>query len=322
MNRRGALRLLLSGGGAAVCGFSAVPWGAATAAEAATVVEVAPGLHVRPGVHEEASPANADGIANTGFVVGRDAVAVIDPGGGRLDGERLRAAVRAATRLPIRYVIITHVHPDHAFGAAAFAEDKPVFVGHARLPGALAERATFYRRTLAESLADDDPGDPEFPTLLVAEGQGAELDLGGGRTLLLRAHRTAHTDNDLTVLDQASGTLWAADLLFVDRVPSLDGSLRGWLSEMEGLRRALPPDVRRAVPGHGPPLVPWPDAAAAQDRYLSRLQVEVRAAVRSGRDMADIAEAAAMPEERDRWALFDAYHGRNATLAYKEIEWE
>lgn len=319
MNRRGTLQLLLSG---AACG--ALPRRGATAdtirPPPAQMTEVAPGLHVRQGVHEEASPTNGDGIANIGFVVGRDAVAVIDPGGSFLDGARLRAAVRARTGLPIRYVVITHVHPDHAFGASAFAEEKPVFVGHARLPGALGERTTFYRRTLAESLDNDDPGDPEAPTLLVGQGQETRLDLGG-RTLVLRAHGTAHTDNDLTVLDEGSGTLWAADLLFVDRVPSLDGSLRGWLAEVDGLRWTLP-GIRQAVPGHGPALVPWPDAAAAQDRYLTRLQTEVRAAVRAGRDMAEVADAAAMPEERGRWALFDAYHGRNATLAYKEIEWE
>jgi len=109
-------------------------------------------VFVHGGVHEEASPANNDAIANIGFVLGDDAVAVIDPGGSAREGRELRAAIRARTERPIRYVILTHVHPDHIFGATVFGEDRPDFVGHAKLPGALAQRGGYYRRRLHEAL--------------------------------------------------------------------------------------------------------------------------------------------------------------------------
>jgi quinoprotein relay system zinc metallohydrolase 2 len=280
-----------------------------------TMTEVAPGIFVRQGVHQDATAENDDAIANIGFIVGRDAVAVIDPGGSLDDGERLRATVQARTDRPIRYVVMTHAHPDHIFGGVAFLPDHPVFVGHARLAGVLVERGEYYRKRLIEILGAGRAGDYEMPTLLVA-GK-AEIDLGG-RILALQAHGAAHTDNDLTILDRQTGTLWAADLLFVDRIPAIDGSLTGWLQELAALE-ALP--ATRAVPGHGPPVVPWPAAAADEERYFKTLASEIRALLAKGGDI-ETAVATVGLSERGQWQLFDDYNGRNVTVAFKELEWE
>src|ERR1700689_4114786 len=77
--------------------------------------EVAPGIHIRRGVDEDVSASNDDAIANIGFVIGREAVAVTDAGSSLTDGRRLRASIRQSTELPIRYVLMSHVHPDHVF---------------------------------------------------------------------------------------------------------------------------------------------------------------------------------------------------------------
>ncbi|MEI9983138.1 MAG: quinoprotein relay system zinc metallohydrolase 2 [Aliidongia sp.] len=279
------------------------------------MTEVAPGIFVRPGIDEDATAENDDAIANIGFIVGDAAVAVIDPGGSEGDGENLRATILAKTQLPIRYVVMTHDHPDHVFGAGAFVEDHPVYVGHVRLRGALAERGDFYRRGLSQILGKGRAGTYEMPTQLV-DGS-AELDLGG-RVLELRAHGAAHTDNDLTVLDRKTGTLWAGDLLFVGRVPSIDGSLAGWLKELDTLKTV--PAIR-AVPGHGPPVVPWPDAAADEERYFITLATEIRALIAKGGDIETAVTTVGLGE-RDKWKLFDDYNGRNVTAAFKELEWE
>ena len=281
----------------------------------AFTTEVAPGIHVRQGVHEEATAANAGAIANIGFIIGDRSVAVVDPGGSKVDGERLRARIQAVTDRPISHVVMSHMHPDHVFGAVAFEADRPVFVGHARMAGMLVQRGEYYRNMLADLLGLEEAGDYAKPGLLVEDT--VQLDLGG-RVLHVRAHATAHTDNDLSVWDPATATLWMADLLFVDRVPSLDGSIKGWLSQTQALRDT---PARLAVPGHGPVSVPWPAAAAAQERYLDTLVREVRAVIGRGSDM-DRAVATVGLGERERWMLFDDYNGRNVTLAFKELEWE
>lgn len=281
-----------------------------------SVVEIAPGIFVHNGVQQDASPANDDAIANIGFIVGKEAVAVIDPGGSYREGAELRAAIRDRTALPIRYVIMTHVHPDHIFGAAAFRNDHPDFIGHTRLPGALAERGAYYLRRLHEAIGSEADGSEVVPPNLLVSDR-LKLDLGS-RRLVVWAHGPAHTDSDLTIFDEKTSTFWLADLLFVDRIPVIDGSLVGWLSELQKMTAIA---AARAVPGHGPVSVPWPQAAERERRYLEAVARDTRAAIKAGIDIADAYRHVAQ-SERGHWLLFDDYHPRNVTAAYKELEWE
>lgn len=284
-------------------------------AENAAFQQVAPGVYVRQGVNEEASAANQDGIANIGFIVGDASVAVIDPGGSKSDGEALRASVRAVTDKPVTHVVFTHFHPDHVFGAVAFQDDNPSVVANARILPMLVSRGEFYRNRLADTFGLEAAGDYDKPNVLVTDT--ARIDLGH-RVLQLQTYKPAHTDNDLTVLDENTATLWTGDLLFVDRVPALDGSILGWLSAISALK-AVP--AERAVPGHGPASVPWPASLDPEERYLSAIVRDVRALLAHGGTI-EQAVATVGQSERGRWALFDDYNGRNVTAAFKELEWE
>jgi quinoprotein relay system zinc metallohydrolase 2 len=289
----------------------------AAADPALPVDEIAPGVFVHAGAIELMSAENRGDIANAGFVVGQEAVAVIDTGGSVATGEALLRAVRAETDLPVRYVINTHMHPDHVFGNAAFKALDPVFVGAARLPAALSARGAHYVEANTTLIGEDLAAEVDIipPSLLVTDVMNLDL---GGRRLSLRAWPAAHTDNDLTVLDEATRTLFAGDLVFLDHIPALDGSIRGWLSALDALA-AIP--AERAVPGHGPASAPWPDALAPGRRYLATVAAEVEALIEAGGTISEAPPKVAR-DERGKWQLFDEFHARNVIAAFAELEWE
>jgi quinoprotein relay system zinc metallohydrolase 2 len=317
--RRRLLRgFACTGIGAAMlpCCFGRIVAAAAGGVEFA-LRQIADGTFVLQGTTELTSPANQGAIANLGVVIGRDAVAVIDSGGSLVEARALIEAIAETTPLPVRYLVNTHMHPDHIFGNAAFRDIGATIVGHRNLPRALAARGAFYLQNFREQLGDELMQGIEIiaPTMLV--GDRLELDLGG-RALELRAWKAAHTDNDVTIYDVASGTLFAGDLVFMQHLPTLDGSLLGWLRQMDALAAI---DAERVVPGHGPAPADWPDALKAERRYFEVLARDIREAIAAGQPLAEAVLTAGRSEEGN-WALFDDYNERNATAAFAELEWE
>lgn len=283
---------------------------------ALSMTQVAPGNYAHRGHDDVATRANGGDIANVGFIVGTRCVAVVDTGGTLAEGRALRAAIRAVTALPVCYVINTHMHPDHIFGNAAFKDDHPQFVGSKALAQAEASRADNYMRALNRELGDVAAGSEIVAPTMTIDGSGS-IDLGG-RTLTLRTWKTAHTNNDLTVYDEKSGTLWTGDLLFAGCIPVIDGSVVGWLDDIARIRQMNP---RHVVPGHGSLDPPWPQSLDAEERYLANLARDVRAAIKRGETIRQAVDNIGV-DQKDKWLLYDIYHRRNVTAAYAELEWE
>jgi quinoprotein relay system zinc metallohydrolase 2 len=283
---------------------------------ALAVDELAAGEYVHRGAPLPLDVPGHDDIANIGFIVGSRCVAVIDTGGSVRIGRALRDAIRRRTSLPVCYVINTHVHVDHVLGNEAFKDDHPSFVGHAMLAQAIGRSRPYFVKEYAQDLLA-----PAAPEQVIGPDRLVETELTldlGGRPLTLHAWPTAHTDCDLTVYDQKTSTLWTGDLLFIGRLPALDGSLVGWIAAIDRLASQR---VRVAIPGHGPPTA-HPQASFARERgYLTSLLQGVRRELAEG-ESEQHAIRHVGGDEQSGWLLWDEVHPRNVARAYEELEWE
>ncbi|MEM6933627.1 MAG: MBL fold metallo-hydrolase, partial [Pseudomonadota bacterium] len=155
-----------------------------------SISQIAPGIFVHKGQHAIPDRQNLGDVSNMGFIIGRDGVMVVDSGSTRKIGDRLLAAIRQETDLPVTHVVLTHAHPDHIYGTGGLLIDAPLVIGHERHKEALQSRGDAYREAMSRMLGDGFEG-----SVGVAPGRlidaVSEIDLGD-RIVELRPHRTSH----------------------------------------------------------------------------------------------------------------------------------
>lgn len=286
------------------------------AADAFNLREIAPGIYFHAGSMGSFSSESNGDIANLGFISGDRCVAVIDTGGSVQTGINLRQAIKRSTGKPVCYVINTHVHYDHVLGNSAFNTDTVRFIGHQALDSAIAANRTYFLQHFSGNLGPVPSAEKVIgPSVKVARSLTIDL---GNRKLNIVAHGTAHTNNDLSVYDARTKTLWAADLLFVSHIPVLNGNLNGWIEISTDF---LNQSATMLVPGHGPLPKDWKLAVRDQIRYLKTLRSDIRMLLQSGGTLESAIQTAGNSES-GQWRLFDDYHRRNVTRAYTELEWE
>lgn len=244
---------------------------------------VADGVWLVRGADAEIAFANGGAIANAALIATDAGAVLVDPGPSLAYGRALAALARTVAGQVVARVYITHLHPDHAMGAAAF---DPAIV-HA-LPATRAEierDGSGFSDAMYRMLADWMAG----TQVVLPQGDATDGEIVfGGRRLRLFGF-DGHSHGDLALLDEATGAVIAGDLVFHDRAPATPHADIGkWLVALDRLA-AIPHTV--LLPGHGP--LDREGTAIAQTRdWLSWLQTALRDAVASGMDMA---EAGAMP---------------------------
>ena len=222
------------------------------------VTEIAEGVYVHYGKHENfyEKEDNIGDIANLGFIIGDDSIAVIDTGGSHQVGESLKLAIKKVSKKPIKYVINTHGHQDHIFGNSAFLSEGVTIYGHYTLKKFLQERGSQYIRQITQAGDKVKGTSLIFPHKVIAETSPDQvkklsnemtIDLGN-RKLLLTSHATAHTYSDATVLDLKTKTFFVGDLVQDERTPTMDGLVKNWIKVLNEIEKI---DFKIMVPGHG-----------------------------------------------------------------------
>ncbi|MES0874710.1 MBL fold metallo-hydrolase [Sinimarinibacterium thermocellulolyticum] len=281
--------------------------------------QVGPHSYYVQGELDVASAENRGFNANAGFVVTPQGVVVFDALGTPALGQALVREIRRRTSLPIRYLILSHYHADHAYGAEALRAAGAQLWMHREARHYLdspraRERLAQRRGLLPEAFA------PDFTLPLPDRWLDADerLELGGV-TIDLRYVGPAHAPDDLVMLVPEDGVLFSGDLLFVGRIPTLgEAGSRDWLRALERLDDA---HVRVFVPGHGPASTDFRAAIDGMRTYLLDLRAQMAVAVQ---DMLSFEDAYRQADWR-RWRdlpAFEQAHRANAYTVFLELERE
>ena len=260
----------------------------------------------------------SEGRANAGFVITRDGIVVIDAESSPRDGETLLRTIRSVSQRPIRWLVLTHHHPDHHFGAIVFRKAGARVVAHPdsrtlASEGGLDNQMIDWIRVVGlDAMRGFEYADtPDRPVT-----KADTLRLGGER-LIIVAPGPAHTPGDLMVWVPDGGVLFTGDILVEDGVTMVvDGSAPALLKALDQIDSLHP---RVVVPGHG--VIPAEPAVLVERTraYMTHLRGEMRAAVQEGVPMKRALDALP-PADENRPVSLNSRKRRNAARVYVEEE--
>jgi len=279
--------------------------------------EVADKIYVHFGLQEDANKINKGDISNIGFIVGDKSILVIDTGGTPSIGEALYKKINDISDLPISYIVITHSHPDHYFGTNVFINGSADIIGHSKLQRSLDANFEFYKNLQLVNTRDQSV--KEFKnfkiTKIVNVDKKLTIDLGN-RIVEIKAWPSGHTDNDLSIFDKKTRTLWTENI-FIKRTPSIRASVKGWKKNLEETSKM---DVNLIIPGHGP-VKKKNEALRPMLSYFNRLIENTRKFHKNNLSLSKAIET--FPSKNlENWLLYNIYHPSNVTKVYTELEWE
>jgi len=262
----------------------------------------------------------SEGRANAGFIVTREGVVVVDAEASPAAGETLLRTIRSVTSRPIRWLVLTHHHPDHHFGAIVFRKAGARVIAHpdtrtlASEGGPDEEVINWIRVVGLDAMRGFEFADtPDRP---VTASDTLRL---GGRTIVVFSPGPGHTPGDLMVWLPTERVLFAGDILIEDGVTMMvDGSAPALLGALARIDSLAP---RVVVPGHGAiPAVPA-ELVQRTRNYVTQLRTEMRAAVERGVPMQRALSALPPPDE-NRPVSLNSRLRRNAARVYVEEEKE
>jgi glyoxylase-like metal-dependent hydrolase (beta-lactamase superfamily II) len=260
----------------------------------------------------------SEGRPNAGFIVTREGVVVIEALASPRQGEALLRTIRRVTPQPVRWLVLTHHHPDHTFGAIVFRRAGAKVIAHpdrhmlASEGGEDALVADWVRVMGLDAMRGFEFADtPDRPVTT------SDSLLLGGRTIVISHPGAGHSAGDLIVWLPKERVLFAGDLLIEDGVTMVvDGSARDLERGLATIDSLQP---RVAVPGHGAIPARPGDLVARTRAYITGLESDMRAAIEKGVPMRR-ALASLPPADESRPVSLNSRRRRNAARVYVEEE--
>jgi cyclase len=238
--------------------------------------------------------ANTPFTDNGGFVVGRNAVLVIDS---QFNGEMARqiiAAVRRVTDLPIRYLVNTSALGDHVLGNYAFPTDTEIVGSRVTVNALQNLTVESLKQRMAATVANDmsvfEGTELRLPTIAFDEQWTVDL---GGRRVEARFFGPGMSPSDTVVYVPEARVAWTGNLIFgAGTIPwAQSGNVARYRDTLR--RFADTYDVRTIVPGHG--ALTTGESILLYDRYLAQVQSDAAAAVQRAIGVEQLIEAADVP---------------------------
>lgn len=279
-----------------------------------TLRRLAPGVYAALGD----TGRGVEGRPNAGFVVTPAGVAVIDALASPRQAEELVHVIRQVTRQPIKWLILTHHHPDHHFGAIVFRRLGAKVIAHpdrrvlASEAGEDALMADWVRVVGLDAMRGFEFADtPDLPVT------GTDTLRLGGRIVIVTHPGAAHSAGDLMIWLPHERVLFAGDVLVEDGVTMVvDGSSAVLLQALSLIDSLHPVAV---VPGHGAIPVRPESLVDSTRSYVTGLRTAMKSAVERGVPMGR-ALASLPPADQTRPVSLNSRRRRNAVRVYLEQE--
>ncbi len=238
------------------------------------------------------------------FVVTPSGIVAVDPISTAAAGAFAAEMKRVAPGQPLRAIVYSHDHQDHASGAhvlrQAFGGNVPIVAHENAVPKIAAA------------------GSPEQPPPDITFSDRMTLRFGG-RTVELRYLGKSHSDNMVVTVVPDAKIGFAVDFVANDRVGYRDLPDYHFADFFGALERLQQLEFETMVFGHGPP--GDPAAVRRQGRYYAELRRVVDNALAQGWTEDQAAERIQLPEFQG-WSRYDEWFPLNVRAVYRWLSSE
>ena len=247
--------------------------------------KIAPNLYILSG-SAGADPGHEDAAGGRiGVLAGPDGIFMVDSQYAQIT-DKVVAAIRKISSGPIRFLVNTHVHPDHTAGNANFVKMGALLFAREEL------RDEMLRPPARPGAGNAAPGDPaRLPVVTYGVGDPVKLRLNSEIVDLIPV-RAAHTGGDTMIRFENADVIMIGDFYRNYGYPFIDtnngGTLKGALEALDATMKLAGPNTR-LIPGHGT-IINRTDIVPYRDMILS-VQAKVQQMINAGKSEQEVLAA-------------------------------